>query len=52
MVDLENILGLDNVNANVNTSVSLDRESLALIFLIGIALIISNIVLNKLLKNV
>jgi|TARA_E500000318_G_scaffold111024_1_gene128159 hypothetical protein len=44
---LTNVLGLDDINADINAKIILDNESLAKLFVLGLGLIIINIAINK-----
>ena len=47
---LSNLIGLDDINADINANIMLDNESLAKLFVLGLGLIVINIVITKILK--
>lgn len=48
--NLSGILGLDDINADINTNIKFDNESLFKLFVLGLGLIVINIAINKLIK--
>ena len=42
-----NLLGLDDINADINANIKLDNETLGNLFLIGFGLVIINLALNS-----
>ena len=48
--NLGNVLGLDDINADINANIMLDNESLAKLFVLGLGLIVINIAINKIVK--
>lgn len=48
--NLGNVLGLDDINADINANIMLDSESLAKLFVLGLGLIVVNIAITKIVK--
>ena len=47
---LSNIIGLDDINADINANIVLDNESLLKLFILGLGLIVINIAITKIVK--
>lgn len=50
MNNLQDVLGLDNINADIKANIMVDNESLVKLFVLGLGLIIVNLALNKFVK--
>jgi hypothetical protein len=50
MNNLQGVLGLDDINADINANIMLDNESLMKLFVLGLGLIVINIAINKIIK--
>lgn len=50
MNNLQDVLGLDNINADIKANIIVDNESLVKLFVLGLGLIIVNLALNKFVK--
>lgn len=48
--NLQNVLGLDNINADIKANILVDNESLLKLFVLGLGLIVINIAINKIIK--
>ncbi len=48
--NLQNVLGLDNINADIKANIIVDNESLLKLFVLGLGLIVINIAINKIIK--